>query len=91
MLLLCCPLIARPRASLLPRPSGRADSLARRGIGLKDPARPSSCFMPSTRGKYQNVGGSYADYLGVDLDKVAPLPGAGSQERRRGAEPRLTE
>ena len=65
-------------------------TLERKGIGLKDPLRPSSCFMPNGNGKFRNVGLSYAEYLGVDLKVVAPTAGAGSRERRRGAMPSLS-
>lgn len=61
-------------------------TLSRDGISLKDPCRPSSAFIPGSRGKFDNVGGSYAEWLGIDLRKreAESEPGTGSRERRRG-------
>jgi len=63
-------------------------SLERQGVRLRDPNRASSSFSRSTNGKYERVGGSYAEWLGIDLRKSED-PGAGSRERRRGECPRV--
>ena len=44
-------------------------NLARNGIDLKDPQRPSSAFVKASKGMYEGVGGSYSDWLGILLPK----------------------
>jgi len=50
-------------------------NLARGGVVLKDPKRPSSAFVRESRGKFANVGGSYnaySEWLGIELQRPEP-------------------
>lgn len=47
-------------------------NLLRNGVDLKDPARPGSAFVRGSRGKFENVGGSYSEWLGIELKRPEP-------------------
>jgi len=47
-------------------------NIPRNGIDLKDPLRPSSAFARIGKGKFEGVGGSYAEWMGIEVKPPKP-------------------
>ena len=65
---------ARPKSAIISdEPGPGTYTLQRNGIDIKDPLRPSSAFARGGNGKFNNVGGSYAEWMGIEV-KPPKLP-----------------